>query len=416
MNISLISEKYKNDGVATLELSELQKRHIKKFTDKCFSGEYAFRMRECECGHGDFEVIAQKDRYGIAMDTVICKNCGLIMTNPCMDDRSNNSFYDIDYPYIYRAEEKPSESVFLQAKEEAEYIIRFIQKHTGKRDGSVLEIGCADGRNVAAFVEAGYEATGIDLSHTYVDFGKCKGLNLICTDAASFAEGGNQFDIVVVNHVLEHFTDLARELNTIRSLLKSEGYLFVAVPGVKALALGAYQGKFLLMLQNAHIFNFTKDTLCWVMKKYGFDQVYCNEWVCGIFRKGESENGFGNQYYDTISFLKKTEDANGDLNKLLCNRADEIVGMYGEGEVILYGTAAELDIFVQRITDLSKIRGFFYTDKKTISQVIDYALATDDIKCIFMADASKNEKLISELDELKYDKGVNVFSAYCELF
>ena len=416
--MALISERYVNDGKASLNLSELQKEYIRIFEQKCQSGEYSLEQRECECGESDFELIAQKDRYGIAVDTVICRNCGLIMTNPCLDEKSNNSFYDKEYPFIYRAEEKPSEEKFQEQREEAEFIVGFIQKHTGLYSGKVLEIGCADGRNVAVFAEHGYDVCGIDLSHTYVEFGKEKGLNLICSDAATYAKNGNTYDLIVLNQVLEHFINPGRELEIIKGMLKPDGYLYIAVPGVKALTFGAYRSDFLLMLQNAHVFNFTRESLCGMMRKYGFDSIFCNEIICGIFQKRESKIvGREDTYSRTKQYLADVEKNAGDTRGLLKRRFREIVSDYGPAEVVLYGTATELDEFVQELTDVSPIRGFFYSDKKKPEEVSAFIRTqAGNVKCLFIIDAAKNAVLLRAFSEEIRSHQIAIYAAYSDTF
>ncbi|MCR5651811.1 MAG: class I SAM-dependent methyltransferase [Lachnospiraceae bacterium] len=413
----LISKRFANDGEPILELSELQKKYISIFNEKCRSGEYKFRKRSCECGSDDLDVIAQKDRYGIPMDTVICRNCGLIMTNPLLDDKSNNAFYDNEYPFIYRAEEVPSEEMFLDGKKNAEFIISFIRKHDGKESGSVLEIGCADGRNVAAFAEAGYDACGIDLSHRYVEFGKGKGLNLFCTDAASFEKEGKKFDIIVLNHVLEHFTDIGREINIIDRMLNPEGCLFISVPGVKALTFGTYAADFLRLLQNAHIYNFTKTSLCSVMGRYGFECIFANEMISSVFRKGSPTDQKNDSYDDIMKYFRRLEEAGGNLRILLISRAVEKISSYNKGEVLLYGTAKELDAIVQGVSDVSSIMGFFYSDIKSPKEVVDYIMRLGKKpKCLVVADIRQNNNIFAGLSELIKGKEVELFSVYSEQF
>lgn len=413
--MNLLSNRYNNDGAPAVDLSEVQKEYIRRFNEKCLSGEYSFRDWECECGNGDLEVIAQKDRYGLPVETVICRNCGLIMTSPCLDDKSNNSFYDGEYHYIYRAETSPSEARFEERKKEAGTIIGFIQKHTGIDTGSVLEIGCADGGNIAAFAEKGYKATGLDLSHTYVEYGKERGLDLHCCDASSFVRKGQLFDIVVLNHVLEHFTDLKRELNTIAKLMTDTGVLFVAVPGVKYLTFGAYKRDFLLMLQNAHIYNFTKDTLCQTMKKYGFDSIFANEAVYALFKKGTPKSSFSDHYTDTIRYLKCVEDSAGDVDTLMIHRVDCELSGCKKGDVLLYGTVCELDALVQRLPDLSSIRGFFYTDTKTPEEAVEY-MKCNGIHELVLIDVEKDQQLVQRITDLIKGSNIRFMSVYRELF
>ncbi len=413
----LISERFSDDGVPILVLTELQKKYIDIFRKKCSSGEYKFKKRTCECGSNDFEIIARKDRYGIPIDTVICRNCGLIMTNPCLDDYSNNSFYDNEYPFIYRAEEAPSEEVFLERKKAAVGIISFIRKHSGILSGKVLEIGCADGRNVAAFAESGYDAFGIDLSHAYVEFGKKKGLNLFCVDAASFVEKGLKFDIIVLNHVLEHFINLERELDVIKKMMTPDGFLFVAVPGIKALTFGVYDSDFLKLLQNAHIYNFTKSTLCSVMGRHGFSCVFCNEIIYSIFKNTEGQASYPNAYTDTRGYLKRLEEAAGDIRTLLIKRFQDIIGSFDVGEVLLYGTAIELDAIIQKIDSTAPIKGFFYSDSKTPEEVMFFIrLSGKSVKCLVIADNRQNDVLLEKYSDLIRDNEIELVSVYSELF
>ena len=417
--MNLISKRFSNDGIPVLELSEIQRKYIRIFNEKCRNGTYSFRNRKCECGNGDFETIAQKDRYGLPVNTVICKNCGLIVTDPCLDDNSNNAFYDNEYPYIYREETTPSDEHFEERKREASSIISFIRKHTGIFDGNVLEIGCADGGNVAAFCENGYEASGIDLSHTYVEYGIKKGLNLRCCNASLAVADGIKYDLVILNQVLEHFTDIERELTVIKELLKPEGCLFIAVPGIRFMTYGAYGADFLHMLQNAHIYNFTKNTLCRILDQYGYECIYSNEFIYSTFRKSDHHKAYKNEYNDNMEYLRAVEKSNGDLRKLVFYRIEKLLSEYGNGDVLLYGTAMELDSLVGQLHTLSPIRGFFYSDKKSCDDVSEYirtSFKTQPVKCLILADSDQNDALIDSLSHLIHDCGIDLYTIYGEVF
>ncbi len=417
--MALISNRYDDDGRSSVQLSQLQQNYIRQYNEKITSGIYRLRDRVCECGNTDHELIAKKDRYGIPSNTVICRNCGLIVTSPCLDDESNNSYYDNEYHFIYREEETPSEEKFLERKRNACDIIKFVKKHSGADSGNVLEIGCADGGNVAAFAEAGYTASGIDLSHTYIEYGKEKGLDLYCCDARSFAEKGHRFDLIVLNQVLEHFTDVKRELAVIDQLLEPEGLLFVAVPGVRYLTYGAYYADFLQMLQSAHIYNFTKTTLQNVMGLCGYECIYANEFIYALFKKGKPVQTVTNAYSGVIDFLHTVEAAEENVTKLLIYRFERILSGHGSGEVMLYGTAEELDVLVSGVPDLSCIKGFFYSDSKAPDEVKKYILSlgkNNTPKCLIIADSKQNNVLVDQLEDLGRECGTKVYSVYGEIF
>ena len=102
--------------------------------------------------------------------------------------------------------------------------------------------------------------------------------------------------------------NIEQELDVISKLLKEDGVLFVAVPGIKALV-STYGSDFLKYLQNAHVYDFTLGTLEQVMNKYGFELVVGNENINSIFKytgvKREMEK---NYFLDIMSFLYQLED------------------------------------------------------------------------------------------------------------
>lgn len=414
--MALLSERYKNDGISIYDLNQTQIDHINIFNNKLAKGIYNTVNYICECGSDDFEELAQKDRYGIPVKTVICKNCGLIMTNPRLDDTSNASFYDNEYHYIYRAETKPSYDNFITRRNNASDIINFVKDHTGISSGKMLEIGCADGGNVAAFSLAGYDAYGIDLSHDYTNFGIEQGLNVRCCSSADLAKKGDKYDLIIVNHVLEHFTDLESELSNISKLLNDDGILFVAVPGVRYLSFKAYGADFLQMLQNAHVYNFTKDTLCPVMRKHGFDCIYCNEFIYGLFKKGEKVSDFRNHYPKIRSYLDIIENAKGDTATLLKERLDRILNDYGPKEVLLYGSIVEMDVIISLIEDPSPIKGFLATDNKNMNEVQDFINKNrSSVKCLLLADSEKDSLLMNYFNKAK-NRHYDLFSVFTETF
>ena len=244
---------------------------------------------------------------------------------------------------------------------------------------------------------------------------KSKGLNLICTDAATFEKEGKKFDIIVLNHVLEHFTDAGREIGIIDRMMNPDGCLFIAVPGVKALTFGAYNADFLRLLQNAHIYNFTKDSLCSVMEKYGFECIFANELINSLFRKGSPADQKKNSYDDTMKYLRRLEEASGDLRMLLIARTTDKISIYNKGEVLLYGTAKELDAIVQRLESVEQIKGFFYSDAKSPEEVTKYIRSlADKPKCVVVADSTHNKDLMTRLYELLSDGVTELFSVYSE--
>jgi len=74
------------------------KRMKKQIEKKIKEGIYLFEnVPCCVCGGENFELLSEKDRYGLYVPVVICKDCGLIYTNPRMTQDAFNQFYELEY-------------------------------------------------------------------------------------------------------------------------------------------------------------------------------------------------------------------------------------------------------------------------------------------------------------------------------
>lgn len=310
----MLSERFKWDGKSSLKLSKRQieaKRRVEDETESILSS-YRFENYLCECGAGEeyFETLAEKDRYGFKVKTVICRKCGLMMTNPRMTQDSYNMFYDLEYGKLYRDQDQDiiDDSYFSNKVLTGKYIYNFVRNHSDVEFNEVLEIGCAAGGILQYFKDMGCNVTGCDLGSTYIEWGKEKGLNLLKCNSYELLKYDKKYDLIILNHVFEHFLDIEKEVDVISKLLSANGILYIAVPGVKALTY-TYNRDLMLYLQNAHVRHFTLRTLESVMNRYGFGLSVGNEEVQAIFKyTGIKRCNPHNYYVDTMKFLFELED------------------------------------------------------------------------------------------------------------
>lgn len=101
---------------------------------------------------------------------------------------------------------------------------------------SVLEIGCGEGGNLAAFAQAGSQVTGIELlpqraeeARTFFEEDGLKG-TFITANIFDVNRSDFKFDIVMLHDVIEHIADKARLLQHLTNFLKPGGVLFIAFP------------------------------------------------------------------------------------------------------------------------------------------------------------------------------------------
>lgn len=413
---NLLSDRYLDDGAPTISLNGIQKEGLKLFSDKCKHGAYEWENFSCECGNAsEFEILSEKDRYGLPVRTVICPCCGLVMTNPRMTQESYDRFYETEYPVIYRGTEKPADKFYEERVEYGRKLVDFIESKctTGK---SILEIGCSSGGIVKAFEERGYQGLGIDLSPSYIEYGKRKGINLRCCHSSQLAEEGKTYDIIILNHVLEHFTDLGKELKIVRKLLSSEGILFIAVPGIKNIWF-SYDNDFLLFLQNAHIYHFTKDTLVQVLRWHGFEAIYANEKVEGLFRIGEKRKEVENFYNDIVNFLQDTEKDRKNREMyfpLRCKNILDTISAYKNGEVAIYGTGSWAERLLHQIGRPEQIKGFV-TNAAMETEYMGWPILRMDglnnIRCIIIASEVYKEVIYERIKFLEKE-GIKIIQLF----
>lgn len=306
----LLASRFANDGVPVIPLTKTQLDGCARFTAACSSGELRVVIRACNyCENESFSVLSEKDRYGLPMRVCACRRCGLVQTNPVLDEPSTAVFYRDYYRQIYEPNGPPSDVFFLEQQKKATRIINFLKRVaiTGADQMRMLEVGCATGGIVHTFRSAGWHAEGIDLDPAAVEYGRSKhNLELyVGSTRTARLHNSSAFDLIVYADALEHMYDPLTELRTAAELLGSNGrYLFVCVPGLKNLH-HSYECDLMHYLQNAHTFHFTLQTLCALAEAAGFKLLHGDEGCWAVFVKSSNiVQGRISEYSDVIRYLR----------------------------------------------------------------------------------------------------------------
>ena len=227
------------------------------------------RTAPCDlCGGGLFEEIAQLDRRGNPLATVICVGCGLIAHRSIPSEAELAHYYAKKYRSDYHGEITPSPHRVIRAWRTGRQILTRLQPHLHRND-RVFEVGAGIGCNVKVFDLAGHDASGIEPGEGFHAFSR----DQLCTriEKINLADVPRRpaYDVVLLIHVIEHFRSPRTALAHIHSILKAGGRLYVECPNVAAPH--AAPGKLFHM---AHIHNFTPQTLVMMAAACGFD-VQC---------------------------------------------------------------------------------------------------------------------------------------------
>lgn len=230
------------------------------------------RGQTCDlCGCDSFQVFSKRGRGGVPIQTVICDKCGLVYTNPRMTDEENAQWYKNTYWGDYKSQQAPDEKFFERRLPKIREIFEQVKERLPKQ-AKALEIGCGVGALLSRINEEVGESgkvIGIEPHSGHAKFAReTKGLDVrngLLEDIIPDLEEGT-FDLVVMNHVLEHTTSPTATLEAIKKLLKPGGIYIAEVPNVEAP--GSRLSHF---FHPAHHFNFSPATIARLAQKCGFE-------------------------------------------------------------------------------------------------------------------------------------------------
>lgn len=239
------------------------------------------------CGQDSFEPVwnkEEREKQGLLKSViipghihsrnVICRNCGLVYVNPRMNKEELDKFYREDYRKIYGG--KHSLEAEVNHAETAFNILRQSliadDMEFEKKFKAFLDIGCSTGELIYLFgmiLGLLNKSYGIEPNIEHYEIAKSKGLKVENCSIEDY-NPGIKFDIITMLNALEHVLSPTDVLNKIHSLLNDGGYLLVSVPNLYNRTIHIPVDAF---LSNAHLFNFSIDTLTQYFLKCGFKIV-----------------------------------------------------------------------------------------------------------------------------------------------
>jgi SAM-dependent methyltransferase len=314
---------------AGLYLSDQRKLYYNKLLKKLLYGEYhCEEVDTCYCGSNNLEILSREDRFGLPFGTKICRTCGLISLSPRLCEDSLGNFYDEIYWGLILGGRSVSE---LETPETGAgcNIFDFIKGHMNccsEKPIDIGEIGCGSGTKLAEFkkqcslnnIMANYY--GCDYSSDSVELSNKKGL--VVSQGGWETLGNKKFDILILSHIVEHFSNLDRELGGIKALMKQGGVVYVEVPGVCDLEnKREYAYNYNIYSVLAHMYNFNLTSLRYVMESNGFIFIKGNEYVRSLFKVGPidqyqcSRVAAAENYKNIMEHLNKAREKQMNLER-----------------------------------------------------------------------------------------------------
>lgn len=161
-----------------------------------------------------------------------CSDCGFVFA----DTTVSQADYDVFYARFSKYEDGTTSTGGGTAPWDADRLrdtAAWIAKHFDDRDGSIVDVGCANGGLLMALKELGFHRLlGVDPSPQCVENTKRLGIDAAVGSLFDLSDVRSRgpFDLVILSHVLEHVQDVRGGVAAVASLLRDGGLLYVEVP------------------------------------------------------------------------------------------------------------------------------------------------------------------------------------------
>lgn len=212
-----------------------------------------------------------------------CGGCGVVFTNPRPGPELLGLFYAGDHY------EPHSHVNRYNSNKLWDYLLGRLSNYLPASPPiRFLDYGCGGGNLLeAASKMPGWQAQGYDVSARALR--ECAAHNLKATGNTDELPRG-YFDGVLLNHVLEHVADYEGTFQVLRSVLKPDGVLFIAVPNARSLrAMLALPGLTERGITGdrfhafpIHLAHFNARALKTLLSNHGFDAIGAETYGFGV--------------------------------------------------------------------------------------------------------------------------------------
>jgi len=134
---------------------------------------------------------------------------------------------------------------------------KLLCKVTGRKTGTLLDVGSGTGAFVSEMKQGGWTVTGLEPDEDARKVAKASFDCDLKTIDELFHLPENAFDVITLWHVLEHVHDLHVYLQQLKKLLKHDGRLVIAVPNYTSFDASVYKEYWAAYDVPRHLYHFS---------------------------------------------------------------------------------------------------------------------------------------------------------------
>jgi len=250
------------------------------------------KLKSCEiCGEKGLNFLFKQEDKNLEIkkefSLVKCKNCGIVFLNPQLENKELSNFYPKAYYYSLDKIKTKENSIKTRIKLKlyktysiknnnflkkiffypAKFMIRGIKIEDNKK---LLDVGCGSGQFLYEMKELGMNVYGIEIGEFNEEGNKKYNLKIKNCELEKAKYKKEEFDIITLNHVLEHLAEPRKMLKEIKRILRKNGTLIIGVPNTNSLAYWVFGKNWYQLDVPRHLINYSNKNLRLLLEQEGF--------------------------------------------------------------------------------------------------------------------------------------------------
>lgn len=241
-------------------------------------------IKECDlCGGSKFSFLFEtRDLlHGVPgkFREVKCDNCGLIFVNPQPSMAELGKYYPSGK--YYSLKDKKSNffdglTLLFNSKETSPFkkalfwpLKTITRSAEIVKNGRILDVGCGSGQFLVQAKKMGMKPSGVEPGGFDEKFAKSNKLNIYNGALKQAKFQNDYFDVITVNHALEHVNAPMETLVELKRILKPGGKLIIGVPNKDSLNYSLFKKYWTGLDSPRHLFTFSEKILRQYAEKTG---------------------------------------------------------------------------------------------------------------------------------------------------
>jgi len=197
---------------------------------------------------------------------------------------------------------------------------RLVASATRKRQGKLLDIGAGTGAFVGYMQKEGWEVTGLEPDETARERARTdNAVQLLDTDQL-FQLPPDSFDAITLWHVMEHVHALHPYVEQLKTLVRRNGRIFIAVPNYTSYDARVYGENWAAYDVPRHLYHFSPDAMATLLEAHGLQLQYSQPmWYDAIYISMLSEKYRGHGGAVRAVFNGMSSNVRAFIDKSKCS-------------------------------------------------------------------------------------------------